>query len=187
MTAGRNSISKNKDWCTPPKYVEAVRKVFDGKIFLDPASNKYSLVHADVEYLSPKKDGLKESWNYPTIYLNPPYGRFKSRKASIYDWLKRCNEANQQYKSEVIALVPVAPNTNHWKQFVFTKATAICFLYDTRLKFFKEGKEITKGASMACCMIYWGKNYNKFYNIFINHGAVVDIRSLKRETIGGKK
>jgi len=183
MTAGRNTISKNKDWCTPPKYVDAVKKVFNGKILLDPCSNKYSLVHADVEYMLPDKDGLKESWNYPTVYLNPPYGRFKGRKSTIYNWLKRCYEANKEYNSEVIALVPVATNTNHWKEFVFSKATAICFLYDTRLKFYEDGKEIKKGAPMACVMIYWGENYKKFYDIFINHGAVVDIRPLKGKTI----
>lgn len=181
MTAGRNSISKNKDWCTPPKYVEAVKKVFDGKISLDPASNKYSFVHADVEYMLPEKDGLKESWNYPTIYLNPPYGRFTGRASSIYDWLKRCYDANKEYNSEILALIPVAPNTKHWKKFIFGQSDAICFLYDTRLKFYENGGEMKKGAPMACCMIYWGDNYEKFYNAFIKYGAVVNIRNLKEK------
>jgi len=187
MTAGRNSISKKKDWCTPPKYVDAVKDVFNGSISLDPCSNKYSLVDAETEYMLPEKDGLKESWDFPTIYINPPYGRFKGRTSSISDWLKRCYEANKECNSEVIALVPIAANTNHWKKFVFSKATAICFLYDTRLKFYEEGKEIKKGAPMACVMIYWGDNYEKFYNVFILHGAVVDIRPLKGEVIGKKR
>jgi len=40
---------------------------------------------------------------------------------------------------------------------------------------------------MACAMIYWGSNFNKFYDVFINHGAVVDIRSLLNIEIGSKR
>ena len=179
MTAGRNTVSKKKDWCTPPKYVDAVKSVFNGNISLDPCSNKHSFVNAETEYMLPDNDGLKESWNFPTIYINPPYGRFKGRTSSIYDWLKRCYEANKEYNSEVIALIPVATNTSHWKKFVFSKATAICFLYDTRLKFYEDGKEIKKGAPMACAMIYWGNNYENYYNVFIKHGAVVNIKQVE--------
>lgn len=74
MSAGRTVNADNKDWGTPPVYVEAVREVFGGEIALDPCSNKWSLVGASVEYLRPANDGLKDSWDYPTIYVNPPYG-----------------------------------------------------------------------------------------------------------------
>jgi len=187
MTAGRNAVSKKKDWCTPPKYVKAVRSVFNGGISLDPCSDKYSFVNAETEYILPENNGLKESWDFPTIYVNPPYGRFKGRKPTIYNWFKRCYDSNKDYESEVIALVPVAVNTNHWKHFVFGKATAICFLYDTRLRFYNKGKEMKKGSSMACATIYWGANYEKFYSVFVHYGAVVDIRPLKGEAIGNKK
>lgn len=184
MTAGRRTNSQNKDWGTPRKYVEAVKKVFDGIIYLDPCSSNYSIVNARVEYTYPKKDGLKESWNYPTIYVNPPYGNNTKTRTSIRHWLARCMDANERYNSEVLALVPVATNTGHWKKYVYGKATAICFLYDTRLKFLEKGKEVGKGAPMSCAIIYWGCNYKKFYDTFIQHGAVIDIRSLIGEIIG---
>ncbi|WP_010418957.1 hypothetical protein [Anaerophaga thermohalophila] len=78
--------------------------------------------------------------------------------------------------------MPVATNTAHWKQSVFGQARAICFLYDTRLKFLEKGLDVGKGAPMSCAMIYWGKNFEKFYNVFIEFGAVVDIGPLKNET-----
>ncbi len=187
MTAGRTINTKSQDWGTPPKYVEAVKKVFGGKIALDPCSSKYSIVDAEVEYMPPQHNGLKESWNYPTIYVNPPYGIDRKHGTTIKDWLLRCAMAHEKYDSEVIALVPVAPNTTHWKKYVFGKATAICFLYDTRLKFLENGKNGGKGAPMACAMIYWGKNFQKFYEVFINHGAVVDIRNLIGKKIGPQK
>lgn len=178
MSAGRHINSISQSWGTPIKYVKAVKNFFGGNISLDPCSNEYSLVDADTNFMLPNEDGLKETWNYPTIYVNPPYGIDKIRKTSIKDWLAKCADAHNKYDSEVLALVPVASNTRHWKKFVFTEATAICFLYDTRLKFLENGKVGGKGAPMACAMVYWGKNYKKFHEVFIYYGAVVDISPL---------
>ncbi len=187
MSAGRNIISLSQTWGTPHKYVKAVKDVLGGHIHLDPCSNKYSVVNAKVEYLLPKHDGLKESWNFPTIYVNPPYGIDKERGTTIKGWLARCAHAYEEYNSEVLALVPIAANTAHWKKYVFTKARAICFLYDTRLRFLENGQDSGKGAPMACAMIYWGDNYDKFYEVFIGHGAVVDISNLIGEQIGADR
>ncbi|MBF0405248.1 MAG: N-6 DNA methylase [Nitrospirae bacterium] len=186
MTAGRTVNSQSVDWCTPPKYVNAVRKVFNGNITLDPCSNKWSIVNAEMEYMLPYKDGLKESWNYPTIYVNPPYGANKENKTTIKHWLYKCAHAHKNYGSEVLALVPVATNTRHWKDYVWGRATAICFLYDTRLRFLVEGKDEGKGAPMSCAMIYWNKNVDTFHDVFIQYGAVIDLISLQKKTIGDK-
>ena len=37
---------------------------------------------------------------------------------------------------------------------------------------------------MACCMVYWGNNVDKFQNTFLQFGAVIDIRCLKEVPIG---
>ena len=186
MTAGRTVNSKSVNWCTPPKYVEAVKKVFGGKIHLDPCSNKWSIVGAENTFSLPKRDGLAEDWNYKTIYVNPPYGADRIRKTTIKHWLYKCARAHQRYNSEVLALVPVAANTSHWKQYVWGKATAVCFLYDTRLKFLENGNGEGKGAPMACAMVYWGNNYDKFFEVFLEFGAVVDLRELLGKNIGVK-
>jgi len=184
MTAGRKIIGQSQDWGTPQKYANAVREVFDGTIHLDPCSNCYSIVNALVEYSLPKHDGLKESWNFPTIYINPPYGIDRERGTSIKNWLRKCEEAYRLYHSEVIALVPVATNTGHWKKYIYGKAAAICFLYDTRLRFLINGKDAGKGAPMSCAMVYWGNNSECFFKVFIQFGAVVNITSLKDVAIG---
>lgn len=105
-------------------------------------------------------------------------------KIGLKNWFEKCVYAYEEYKSEIIALVPVASNTSHWKWYVFIKAKAICFLYDTRLKFLENGKVGGKGAPMACAMIYWGNNYKNFYQVFIEYGAVVDISNLIDVKIG---
>ena len=184
MSAGRTVNSQSQSWGTPFKYVKAIKQFFGGSIALDPCSNEHSVVDAETEFTLPHNDGLKEDWNYPTIYMNPPYGADRERGTTIKNWLAKCALAHQKYGSETLALVPVATNTGHWKQSVFGQARAICFLYDTRLKFLENGLDVGKGAPMSCAMIYWGQNYDNFYDIFIEHGAVVDISNLQGVEIG---
>ena len=185
MTAGRNNAeSVSQEWCTPPEYVNEIRKFFSGTIALDPCSNRHSIVKANTEYSLPEQDGLEESWDYPSIFVNPPYGNDRERGTKIIHWLQKCSEAYSQYGAEVLALVPVATNTRHWKDYVFGDATAIAFLYDTRLKFLVNGQNGGKGAPMSCAMIYWGADYGRFEDVFMQFGAVVDIRHLRGKLIG---
>lgn len=187
MTAGRQVISQKKDWGTPLKYVNAVKEVFNGVIHLDPCSSPFSLVGANVEYMLPEKDGLSLSWNFPTIYVNPPYGKDIKRNTRILHWISKCEESHRLYKAEVLALVPVATNTAHWKKYIYGKATGICFLYDTRLRFLVDGKDEGKGAPMSCAMVYWGNNFDRFFEVFIHYGAVVNITNLQGLTMGKKQ
>jgi len=184
MSAGRTVNSQSQSWGTPIKYVKAIKQFFDGSISLDPCSNEFSIVGANTEFMLPKNDGLAKEWDYPTIYVNPPYGANRERGTTIKNWLAKCALSHRNYSSEIIALVPVATNTGHWKQSVFGQARAICFLYDTRLRFLENGLDIGKGAPMSCAIIYWGNNYDAFYKIFIEFGAVVDIGKLIGERVG---
>ena len=185
MTAGRRIRSGSQDWGTPLLYVDAVREML-GTIELDPCSNRHSLVDAAVEYMPPT-DGLGESWDYATIYVNPPYGRYGRYGGRISDWLAKCAAAHADHGAEVIALVPVATNTSHWKTSVFGRAAAVCFLYDTRLKFLVNGKEGGKGAPMSCAMVYWGRRPKRFFDVFIEYGAVADLSRLKGVEMGKRE
>ena len=184
MSAGRKIHTQSQHWGTPEKYVSAVKAFFDGQIALDPCSNEYSIVPTATEYRLPKQDGLKESWQYPTIYVNPPYGIDHERGTAIRHWFQRCHLAHEKYESEILALVPVATNTGHWKKHVFGVATAVCFLYDTRLRFLVNGEDGGKGAPMSCAMIYWGRDYQRFQSIFNQFGAVVNLTEMKAKQQG---
>lgn len=173
MSAGRKIYSQSQHWGNPLKYVIAVREFFEGSIDLDPCSNQYSLVNAVTEYKLPEVDGLRASWNFRRIYVNPPYGADWERGTRIIDWFARCVMAHEEHGSEVLALVPVATNTKHWKNFVFGRAGAICFLSDTRLKFTVNGGDGGKGAPMSCAMVYWGERLEQFQHVFARFGAVL--------------
>jgi hypothetical protein len=131
-----------------------------------------------VEYRLPERDGLKDSWNFKRIYVNPPYGLDRRSGAGIKNWLYRCAYAHKNFGSEILALVPVATNTGHWKKYVFGKARSICFLADTRLKFLVNGENGGKGAPMSCAMIYWGNDHDKFARVFGKFGAVLSLAEL---------
>ena len=179
MTAGRKVNTLSQNWCTPPKYIEAIKSFWNGEIELDPCSNDFSMVGANTEFKLPETDGLMSEWNYHSIYVNPPYGSDRSRGTTIKNWLAKCAYAHEEYNSEVIALIPVATNTSHWKKYIFGSADAVCFLADTRLRFYVDGIEHEKGAPMACCLVYWGNRTKKFIEHFTKYGAAIDISSLK--------
>ncbi len=178
--AGRSVNSQSHHWCTPPQYVAAVKRVFGGEIGLDPCSNQESVVGAKCEFMLPETDGLAEEWDFPSIYVNPPYGADRARGTTIRDWFAKCVASRTDYGAQVIALVPVATNTSHWKKYVFGAADAVCFLYDTRLRFLVNGNTDNKGAPMACAMIYWGDDFPAFESVFNAFGAVVSLQPLKK-------
>lgn len=171
MSEGRTS------WCTPPDIVAAVYEAFGGPPALDPCSNEHATVGAGTEYRLPDHDGLVESWCFPTIFVNPPYGFDRERGTRIGDWLRRCVEASTN-GSEVIALVPVSPNTTHWKRHVFPHAARVCFLSAPRVKFHMDGAEDRKGAPMACAVLYYGHRPRSFTAAFRDLGAVVSLRGI---------
>ena len=174
MTAGRKALSDTKHWCTPPNIVGSVKRVFGGEIDLDPCSNEHSLVGARVNFLLPDHDGLVERWDYKYIYVNPPYGSDPARGTRIAHWFAKIASAVER-GSQVIALVPVATNTGHWKNHVYPIATAVCFLYQPRVRFYIEGREDPKGAPMSCAVIYYGDDYERFAEEFCEHGAVIPL------------
>jgi len=151
--------------------------MFGGVIDFDPCSNRDSIVAARTEIRLPQ-NGLDVSWNHPTIYVNPPYGADRLRHTTIRHWLEKCAAAHNDFGSEVIALIPVATNTLHWKKFVFGQAASLCFLADTRLKFLINGSTDNKGAPMACCLVYWGSRVSRFRELFKIFGATVDVSDL---------
>jgi hypothetical protein len=168
------NIQNKQDWNTPIKYAELIHKFFDNNLELDPCSNLDSIIIAKEKIILPK-DGLQDvDWSdYKTIYINPPYGRDYERKTSIKDWFKKAYNTHLCFGIEILMLVPVATNTSHWKEYVFGKATSICFLNDTKLVFRINNNENNKGSPMACAMIYYGLRYTNFKNTFSDSGYII--------------
>jgi hypothetical protein len=188
-----------RSWCTPSDIIAVVRDALGGDIELDPCSNHASVVNARVKYELPLRNGLHESWDRRTIYVNPPYGTTRVHKitqlefvgkwkdvpeaerggyetTTIADWLGRCAKAFMEHQSEVIALVPVTPETHGWQRHVWNHGTAICF-FNKRIKFIDpaSGQMMTSGFPKPQCLIYWGAHSDRFKRLTHILGAVVII------------
>jgi len=180
MSAGRRNSDNKKDWNTPPKYIKKIKEFFN-ELYLDPCSNKFSGLNPKYEFSLPV-DGLQQDWTpYETIFINPPYGRDDLRKTTIKDWIFKADETFKETNNEILALIPVATNTSHFKDIIFKSSTGLCFLSDTRLKFYYEGKESKKGAPMSCCIVYWGNDYKKFENVFSEFGKCFNLVETKND------
>lgn len=158
--AGHIADAVRIDWCTPEYIVSAVKDMF-GIIQLDPCSNTNSIVGAVTNYILPTNDGLKDSWDYSTIYVNPPFG------PGLDLWVKRCVDAYKNHGSEIILLLPAAVETKWWQQLIFPNSPSICFL-NKRIKFI--GAE--SGAPMPCAIVYFGDDSQGFFKAFKDLGTI---------------
>lgn len=63
------------EWYSTPALVEAARELFGGRIDLDPASHEEAnrIVKAE-RFYDEQKDGLRQSWDASSLFLNPPGG-----------------------------------------------------------------------------------------------------------------
>lgn len=74
--------SKDDEWYTPEKYIEAARMVM-GSIDLDPASNDFANETVKAKtFFDEEQNGLEQKW-FGNIWLNPPFGRRKNKKIRI--------------------------------------------------------------------------------------------------------
>lgn len=155
------------EWYTPRKFIDAARKVL-GEIDLDPASSREAnrVVKAKLFY-DQTIDGLTQTRNAKTIFLNPPY--CKEGNTSNQDrWTaKLLREYKARNVKEAILLVTSATETI-W----FHRLTPypMCFVKG-RIQFTAPaGKR--GGATKGSIFVYLGKSPERFYQIFRRFGVV---------------
>ena len=173
--------SSTNEWYSPRRYVEAVREVFGRKIKLDPAScEEANAVVGAERFYNIQNDGLVQSWQANTLFLNPPYGRINGMSQAGV-WVRRLIS---EYKSgnvrEAILLVN-SSTSEGWFQPLFQYP--ICFT-NHRIRFNGpkgKGKAPTKGN----VFVYFGHNPDRFARVFEAHniGAVV-IRYRQESSLG---
>ncbi len=154
--------SNTNEWYTPERYVEAVREVLGGRIALDPATSKEAneVVGAERHHTI-FDDGLAQSWNAATLFLNPPYGLINGKSQSGV-WAQRLiSEYNAGNVREAILLVN-SSTSEGWFQPLFQYP--ICFT-SHRIRFNGQdgkGKAPTKGNAF----VYFGNNPDRFASVF---------------------
>lgn len=110
---------------TPSYLLEPIRAALGGVIDLDPCTEPDNPTAA-LRFFTAVDDGLAQSWDADTIYVNPPYSKARE------PWIARCVEASGA-GSRVVALIPAHTDTRLVQRCLDTAST-VCFIRG-RVKF----------------------------------------------------
>lgn len=160
--------SESNEWYSPSIYVEAARRVMRG-IELDPASCKFANETVQAErYYTIEQDGLLQSWDCRSMWINPPYGFYKG-KSSQGRWVGRLiYEFKAGHVKEAVLLVN-AVTDRRW--FHLLLEFPICLTLG-RVNFYtEEGNK--SGPTHGSAFVYLGNRESEFIEIFSEFGAVI--------------
>jgi hypothetical protein len=147
---------------TPGRYLEAAREVLGG-IELDPASNTdaANVVRAE-RWFHKGDDGLEQSWECRSLWLNPPYS------AGLIDRFVAKLTAELDRIDQAIVLVNCAPSTKWFQQLLECSDGFV--LFDHRIAFLLDGKPI-KGNRYEQAAFYFGDGADAFLDAFAVFGT----------------
>jgi site-specific DNA-methyltransferase (adenine-specific) len=98
--------SASAEWATPQWLFDALDREFG--FALDPCATAENAKCS--KYFTAAEDGLRQSWDYQVVFMNPPYGRV------IGAWMRKAWESSQR-GATVVCLVPARTDTDWWHRF----------------------------------------------------------------------
>ena len=111
MSSHQSAKSMTDTWLTPPYILEEL-----GPFDLDPCSPVERPWPTAKKHLTIVDDGLSSDW-IGRVWLNPPYGRETGK------WMRKMAEHNYG-----TALIFARTETHVWFDYVWPKASAVCFI-----------------------------------------------------------
>ena len=138
-------MSKSNEWSTPQSFYDRLDKDFS--FTLDPATDGANAKCK--KFFTEQEDGLKQSWEGETVFMNPPYG------SAIKDWIAKARKESENPNTIVVGLIPARTDTRYWHEHIFGVASDIIFIKG-RLKF-GDGEN---SAPFPSAVIVWGKGTN---------------------------
>ena len=115
--------SKSMEWATPRDFFRKLDEEFN--FDLDPCAQSHNAVCSS--FFTPEEDGLLQSWEGKTVFVNPPYGR------GIGQWVKKAHEEGCREDTTVVMLIPSRTDTKYWHDYIM-RASEVR-LIKGRLKF----------------------------------------------------
>ena len=176
-TAARRSMTQDsgeKRWYTPAVLIDRVRAVL-GSIELDPASDADANARIQAErYYTIEHDGLALAWSAQDVVFNPPYGKDEATHESNQGrWSAKLLEAYEQRQVDAAILLVNASVCNHW--FTPLKEYPRCEP-DGRVSF--QGPGDTKSPTQSSALIYFGRDVERFAEVFGGHRPHHDPRRM---------
>lgn len=104
--------SKEEKWQTPDNIFNELDEEF--YFTLDPCCQHDS---AKCDYhFTPEEDGLKQSWQGQTVFVNPPYGK------ELKKWVKKSYEESKKFNTTVVLLIPSRTDTSYFHDYIYNKS-----------------------------------------------------------------
>lgn len=121
MNLAVHFMSETNEWATPDALFAEIAETW-GPFTLDPCA---AVGNAKCErFYTPDDDGLRQSWQGETVFMNPPYGR------QIGKWIEKAYHEvhrNNGIPTTVVCLIPARTDTAYWHDYVM-KADEICLI-----------------------------------------------------------
>lgn len=129
--------SGKDDWTTPQNLFDALNDRFH--FTLDAAASDSN--HKCDKYYTAQQNGLLQSWEGETVFINPPYGRSVTGQ-----WVKKASEEHEAHKTTIVMLLPARTDTKWFHDFIYNKA--VIYFIRGRLRF-GDGKNSAPFPSMV--------------------------------------
>ena len=115
--------SEKQTWETPDEFFTRLDKIFSFNLdaCADGSNKKCE------KYYTETDNSLTKEW-FGSVWCNPPYSKFQR------DFVKHGYNESIKNDSTVVFLIPARPDTKLWQDFIFKKASLICFVKG-RIKF----------------------------------------------------
>lgn len=135
--------SNTNEWETPDLFYKELDEEFH--FTLDPCANNDNAKCS--KYFTKEQNGLDQSWQGNTVFMNPPYGR------EIGKWVKKAWEESQK-GSTIVLLIPSRTDTHYWHDY--------CLKGEVRFirgrLYFKSGGKTGRAPFPSAIVIFRGKN-----------------------------
>jgi hypothetical protein len=173
------SLARERDsdaWYTPLEYVTSARRVFGGKIDLDPYGSAVANVGIQAGRFFCTDDPAPDGKKWPkvdSVFMNPPYSMRLVRQATD----QFCEAFRRRRFQRGIVLVNNATETLFFQKLLHA-ATAMC-LPNHRIRFHGnvDGKDGSKGNTRGQAFLYFAADgkHDDFAAEFDCYGPIVAI------------
>jgi phage N-6-adenine-methyltransferase len=154
-------------WSTPQDLFDKINEEFNFTLDACANTSNYKVKN----YFNEKQNGLAQSWQDNTVWVNPPYG------SGISDWIKKAyNECSPNCK--IIMLLPARVDTRWFHDYIYNNPDCETRFIKGRLKF-SNSKSSAPFPSMIVVFEkwIWSENINRVSKLLEPDAAVSDFIS----------
>lgn len=170
-----STSSKSCEWYTPKPIITLIKNII-GPITLDPAScDKANEIVGAERIFTKEDDGLSMPWFADTVFLNPPFGKYKNKSIAGI-WLDYMKEQFRLRRfSHGICLTHTRPGYGWWEKHWRERTT--CMTLD-KIDFIPgdEREQDTSGSKTSQTLFLFtdSRSMNeKFRSVLSFHGRVL--------------